>query len=283
MKKIKQILLGILNRIDVCLPLWAGIRMRNRWLFRPVLDYVEFHLADHCNMNCAGCTHYSPYLAQGFAELDAIRRDFSRLAEMFANVRHVRIMGGEPLLHPDVESCLDIVRTALPRSRVTVATNGLLLASRSASFWEACRRLRIGVDFTVYPPMAAREDEIRELCRREHVALRVSRNGAFLAKLDPSGRQPPKTAFRACRRGAYCPFLRDGRIYPCAESCLAGAYNAVTGAGLTVEPGMELATHSALDVLKYLMCPVFSCRHCSAKHRTFEWHHVGTRPEDWLA
>ena len=56
-RKIKQLILGILNRIDVHLPLWAGVRVRNPRLFRPELDYVEYHLADHCNLNCAGCTH----------------------------------------------------------------------------------------------------------------------------------------------------------------------------------------------------------------------------------
>ena len=282
-RKIKQLILGILNRIDVHLPLWAGVRVRNRWLFRPVLDYVEFHLADHCNLNCAGCTHYSPDLPPRFADLEAVRRDFARLAELFANVRHVRIMGGEPLLHPEVVRCLGIVRDALPRSRVTVATNGLLLAKQPADFWEACRRNRIGVDLTLYPPMAGREDEVRALCRRERVALRVTPNGAFLAKLDPAGRQPPKAAFRACRRGAFCPFLRDGRIYPCAESCLAGAYNAACGAKLTAEPGFDLSTHTAREILTYLMCPVFSCRHCSPDHRVFAWHNAGTKPEDWHA
>lgn len=26
----------------------------------PYLSYLEFHVADHCNLNCKYCTHYSP-------------------------------------------------------------------------------------------------------------------------------------------------------------------------------------------------------------------------------
>lgn len=280
----KQFVVGTLNRIDLHLPMWAAVRMRNRWLFgRPELDYVEIHLADHCNMNCAGCTHYSPYLEKRLVDVESVRRDFARLKEMFANVRRVRLMGGEPLLHPEVAAFMQIVREAFPRSHVTLTTNGILLAKQGADFWEACRRWRIGIDFTVYPPMAKREEEIRELCRTERVPLRVTPNGAFLAKLDPKGGQPMKAAFRACRKGNYCPILRDGRVYHCAEACYAGAYNRVAGTRIPVEMGMELASHSGREVLEYLMCPVFACSHCSPRHRVFEWHNTGTRPEDWHA
>ena len=280
----KKFVVGVLNRIDLHLPLGAAVRVRNRWLFgRPSLDYLEIHLADHCNMNCAGCTHYSPYLERRLADVGSVRRDFARLRGMFANVRRVRLMGGEPLLHPEVTAFMQIVREAFPKSHVTLTTNGLLLAKQSADFWEACRKWRIGIDFTVYPPMVAREGAIRALCSAEKVPLRVTPNGAFLAKLDAQGKQPMKSAFRACRKGNYCPILRDGKIYHCAEACYAEAYNRKAGTRIPAEMGMELATHTGMDVLKYLMCPVFACCHCSARHRVFEWHNTETCPEDWLA
>lgn len=280
----KKFVVGMLNRIDLRLPLGAAVRVRNRWLFgRPVLDYVEIHLADHCNMNCAGCTHYSPYLEKHLADVESVRKDFVRLSEIFANVRRIRLMGGEPLLHPEVAAIMRIVREAFPKSHITLTTNGLLLAKQEAAFWEACRTWKIGIDFTVYPPMAGRENEIRALCKAEKVSLRVTPNGAFLAKLDAQGKQPMKAAFRACRKGAYCPILRDGRIYHCAEACYAEAYNSKAGTRIPAETGLELATHTGMDVLKYLMCPVFACSHCSMRHRVFEWHNTGTRPEDWLA
>lgn len=33
---------------------------------KPSLDYVEFHLADHCNLNCRGCGHFSPIADETF-------------------------------------------------------------------------------------------------------------------------------------------------------------------------------------------------------------------------
>ncbi len=284
MKRIKQIVQGLLAQIAVRLPPKWGMRARNLWFWgRPVLDYLEFHAADQCNMNCAGCTHYSPYLERHLVDVEEVRRDFALLKERFAYVRKVRIMGGEPLLHPDVTELMRIVRTTFPMCRVTLATNGLLLARQTAAFWETCRDLRIGIDVTVYPPMVGRGADFRELCRRERVALRIIPNGEFLAKLDVAGRQPMKTAFRTCRERGYCPILRDGRIYHCAEACYAEAYNRVAGTRLPAEEGMDLATHTGREILEYLMCPIFMCCHCSPRCRTFTWHNTEIRPEDWHA
>jgi len=282
MSMLRQIGLGMLSRLAAALPPRWGARVRNLWFRgRPVLDYLEFHLADHCNMNCAGCSHYSPCAEPRLASLESVRRDFARLREIFRSIRKVRLMGGEPLLHPDAVAFFAVVRAAFPKCRITLATNGLLLARQPASFWEACRREGVGVDVTLYPPMAAKEGAIRALCAEHGVPLRVTPNGAFLAKIDPAGRQPMRVAFRACRRGVFCPFLRDGRIYPCAESCLAAAYNRMAGTKIPAARGLALADHTGREILEYLMCPVFACAHCSPRHRVFAWHNAGIRPEDW--
>ena len=282
LRKLKSYLLGWMNSLDVHLPLWVAVRVRNRWMLgKPVLDYLEFHVADHCNMNCAGCTHYSPYLEKHFADVESVQRDFARLREIFSNVRKIRIMGGEPLLHPDVATFMKIARETFPKSHVTLTTNGILLARQGATFWEACRKWRVGIDFTVYPPMASREGEVCDLCERERVPLRVSVSGMFVSKLDVTGKQPMKSAFRACRKGNYCPILKSGRIYHCAEACYADAYNRAAGTRIPPEMGMELEAHTGTEILKYLMCPVFACCFCSPRRRCFEWHNVGVRSEDW--
>ena len=71
MRKLKSILLGWIYRVVVLLPPRLAIWVVNRsWPWgRPVLDYVEFHLTDHCNLNCAGCTHFAPYADKRFADI----------------------------------------------------------------------------------------------------------------------------------------------------------------------------------------------------------------------
>ena len=129
MRKLKCILLGWLYWLSARIHPRYGMYLLNRSLpfGRPVLDYLEFHLADHCNLNCAGCLHYAPFADRRFADLETIRRDFKRLKELFSNIRHIRILGGEPLLYPDVGEVVKTVRAAFPRSKVRVVTNGVVL------------------------------------------------------------------------------------------------------------------------------------------------------------
>lgn len=283
MRILKQIALMWLNRLAIILPPRWGAHVRNLWFFgRPVLDYLEFHVADHCNMNCAGCLHYSPYAEKSLANVDEVRRDFQRLKDIFGNIRKVRIMGGEPLLHPELVSFMQVVRENFPKCRVTIVTNGLLLSRQSTSFWEACRHWQVGIDFTVYPPMNSRVREICDLCVQQHVPLRVTSSKSFLAKIDPEGHQPMRESFRLCRREAYCPFLHRGHIYPCAESCLPYIFNNVAGTHIPVEKGMSLIAHSGQEILEYLMCPVFTCCNCSKTRRVFLWHNTDVKKEDWF-
>ena len=76
MRKLKGILLGWLYWLSARVHPRYGMYLLNRSLpfGRPVLDYLEFHLADHCNLNCAGCLHYAPFADKRFADVETVRR-----------------------------------------------------------------------------------------------------------------------------------------------------------------------------------------------------------------
>ena len=61
----------------------------------------ELHIADHCNLKCKGCIHFSPLAEEKFLDTDIFQRDCQRIAELTDNNRlgKIRLMGGEPLLH----------------------------------------------------------------------------------------------------------------------------------------------------------------------------------------
>ena len=94
-----------------------------------MIEYLEHHLVDHCNCNCAGCSHFSPLADPWFENLEDFKRDFKKLSEM-TEVQLIRLMGGEPLLHPQVGDFLKITRELFPKSQIQLVTNGLLLKKR---------------------------------------------------------------------------------------------------------------------------------------------------------
>ena len=270
--------------LAVRLPPWIGKWMLNRaWpLRRPVLHYLEFHVADHCNLNCSGCTHFSPMADERLADPAAVERDFARLRAVFRAIRRIRIMGGEPLLNPRCAEIVGIVRAAFPSCRLELVTNALLLARQEAGFWEACRKAGAVLSVTVYPPMAGRAGELESLCRAKGVKAEFSRCTSFFARYVPGGGVDPAAAFRYCRTDLfYCPFLRDGRIYRCATGALASYWNRATGDALPEEAGLPLEEATGPQILDYLARPMATCAHCAASCRVFGWRGGEIDLRDW--
>src|SRR4030067_480702 len=89
--------------------------MRRLFHLKPVLSYLEVQLVDHCNMNCSGCSHFSPLADKFFADIEQYDRDMKQLRQLVANIMTFRLLGGEPLLHPHVSMFLDSTRTWFPK------------------------------------------------------------------------------------------------------------------------------------------------------------------------
>ena len=120
---------------------------------KPVLAYLEIHIVDQCNLNCKGCGHFSPIADEWFIDPDIYAHDITQLKKLFSAIRVIRIMGGEPLLHPKIEQLLLQTRNSFPKADLRIVTNGILLDQMPNSFWETCKINHVSFDITVYPPV----------------------------------------------------------------------------------------------------------------------------------
>ena len=285
MKPLTLHLARMANRLSARLPPSIGCWIRNRtWPSRrPTLHYLEFHLTDHCNMNCGGCTHFAPMADRWFADVGRVKSDFVRLKAILRNIRHIRVMGGEPLLHPECTAFLHIVRDAFPAACIELVTNGLILADQPQSFWMACRDTRTTISLSLYPPILSRLDGIRDRCKCERVPLEIKDSSMFLARYVPEGDVGVRKAFRFCRgEFFYCPILRDGRIYKCAMGCYAPYWNRFAPTLIPAEEGLPLADATGFSILRYLMQPMPACAHCAVTMRKYPWCNGPPKLEDWI-
>ncbi len=273
------------NRLSARLPPSLGRWLRNRsWpSAKPTLHYLEFHLTDHCNMNCGGCTHFAPMADRWFADVGRVTADFERLKAVFRTIREVRVMGGEPLLHPECTTFLRIVRDAFPTCLLTLVTNGLLLARQPSAFWDACRETHARISLSVYPPVRPQVESLAARCQDEGVPLDCTPGETFMARYVPAGDMDAHKAFRVCRgRWFYCPILREGRIYRCAMGCYAAYWNHAAKAEIPVEGGIAIESATGPAILDYLMRPMPTCAYCSPTARTFTWRHGAPELKDWI-
>jgi molybdenum cofactor biosynthesis enzyme MoaA len=163
-----------------------------------VLDYVETHLVDHCNLGCKGCGHFSPLSEERFTSLTTFKRDFSRLKNLFENISIIRLMGGEPLLHPDVSLFSEFSRVMFPRASIRLVTNGILLLKQPDTFWEQCARDEIEIQVSEYPikPDLGAMGE-----KGESAGVKVGTGwvgASFLKWMDLAGDSDPDLVFLLC-------------------------------------------------------------------------------------
>ena len=188
---------------------------------------VEYSLTEHCNISCHACAHASPLLAKKFADLADFSRDFEALAEVFHS-RELRIVGGEPLLHPELLAFLREGRRIGVADTIVVFTNGVLLHRMPDEFWRLIDKLHV----SVYPGVRRRlgEEDCERLCRTHDVELRIERFRTFDQTLISKRIDDPrlvKAIYRACHTATECHTVHGGRFYKCPMAPLMSSWLAL--------------------------------------------------------
>lgn len=95
----------------------------------------EINVVEHCNLSCRGCSHLSPIAPKYFVDPQSLLRDLTMLARVY-QVDFVRLLGGEPLLHPNLTAVMDTIEASGIASRICLVTNGLLLSRMDEHLWD---------------------------------------------------------------------------------------------------------------------------------------------------
>jgi len=83
-------------------------------------------LTQVCNLNCLGCTNYSDLKFSGYIPWEEGKEDLSNWLTKIT-IPDFGLIGGEPLINPQVREWIKGSRDLLPLSQIRFTTNGLLL------------------------------------------------------------------------------------------------------------------------------------------------------------
>lgn len=255
----------------------------------PVLHHLDIHLTDHCNLNCKSCEHYSSISEPVFADLGEFEAELSRLAELFSGIEQVYLLGGEPLLHPQVDQFVAIARRYLPDTRICLMTNGSLVPRMSDAFWDAMRETRTVLLCDQYPGVA--DVAAIEALGAEHgvtIEWVEATEQFFRAPIDPSGSCDPQESFVRCVGVSNCAIVKDGRMYPCAHI----AYVDILRKRFDLE-GLEPTDEDSIsifdgatgdDIVDFLMAPVPWCKNCDYPAlEYFQWGRTGRQLDELVS
>ena len=197
---------------------------------------------------------------------------------------NVRVMGGEPLLHPHVETVLYETRNYWQDSRVELVTNGLLLPEAADSVFTALKE--IGADITVSKhfddPYYNRMFHAGLNALQKHgIEPRVTQSNRHWMKyyrIDGQGcavpyQSDPSNAWKNCYVKNLCTTLIDNRLYRCPQlGCAAYALNQgfVSDAWKVVLDYKPLTPDCTHEELAAFICSG-GCEQCSICPESFEF------------
>lgn len=216
---------------------------------RKMLNF-EVHITDHCNLNCAGCIHFSPLSEESFLSLEEFDRDFEQMHRLCKDkVSQIVLLGGEPLLHPQITDFLYTARKHFNKCDLILLTNGTLLGRMDESFWHACVENHISLKCTKYPIKL--DYEFLEK-KAESYGIEITYQNdvgegekmMFKFPFDLTGTQPIQWNYEHCTRSNFCITLKHGRLFTCPLA--AHAHIAKDFFGLN----MELSKDDSIDIYK---------------------------------
>lgn len=252
----------------------------------------ETAIVRHCNLKCKGCDHFSPVAEKRFVSINSYEKDVKRLADLFnGDAEYITLLGGEPLLHPDITDFIIISRQYFPETLLQIATNGLLLKNMSEAFWEACRKYKVEIMVTKYPINLDYLElgKFVEAKKTKYKYLGSSEGGRTLwhFPLDLDGKQKPMDSFTRCRNANLCHTLDNGRLYTCSIAPNIDDFNKYFDKNIQLMDADGVDIHaegmSGEYILKRLAAPMPFCRYCDVDHRTYDhdWEQSTMNIKEW--
>ena len=204
------------------------------------LPYLEYHVTDHCNLNCKFCSHYSPLVDEPvFTDIDKLEKDLRRLKLYIEDIGVIRILGGEPLLNPELPDFIERTRRIYPGSVITVVTNGMLLDRITPELIKTMDRNLAFFHISYYPPLEAKIDEIKKFLVDKKIPYTISPKITEFNKTQRLCPSDNTDFFYDCMM-ATCNCLYDGMIAQCYAPYTTKYFNKAFDTSIPGDEGIDL-------------------------------------------
>jgi hypothetical protein len=198
-----------------------------------------------------------------------VRDDLAILSRSF-HAGTIRLLGGEPLLHPKISEIAAVARASGVADHVCLVTNGMLLPRAPRELWESVDM----VEISFYPGHEIEEQSmsgVLEILRSAGVELTAMRVSGFREPYSAQGTTDEgliRRIYNTCQIAHQwgCHSVQDGYFYKCPLAHLIPAYGAMDRHWSATEDGVRLDDEASLfdSLTAYLLDsePLQACAYC---------------------
>lgn len=237
------------------------------------LPKVEMHLVDYCNLNCRGCTHFSPLFDTVLPDFSKKMEDIKKLKKKIPYVLLFSMLGGEPFLNPDIVLYIKEIRKIFPHTRMNIVTNGLLIPGLSDNIFRCILENEVEVSISEYRTTHKIIGSIVEKLQSYGIAYNIrpyEEKQKFIKPLSLSDNSvyPNKCISEGCVN------IWNGKIARCPTLMYIEQFNNKFNQNLPDEGIMQLDhCPSGSELVRILQRTVPLCKHCI--NYEIEWEQCG--------
>ncbi len=187
---------------------------------------LEMNVVYACNLKCEYCSHLGRFM-KGHVPLKELLVWYKAWNPKI-HPENVRIMGGEPLLHPDLEKVIYETRKHWNDSSIELITNGLLFSKMDACIFIALKNIQANVTVSKHfddPSYNKIFDKEIGVLEYHGILPRIQQsNGGWMKcyQIDSLGHpkpfdSDPEKAWNNCYVRNVCATLIDNQLYRCPQ------------------------------------------------------------------
>ena len=179
--------------------------------------FLEYYITTNCNLNCASCSTFSP-LVKGTTHIDleVIKSETEKMYRITNNGKNIYrlvLMGGEPLMHPNINEI--ITHFGELNVPIRIVTNGILIPTKKGEFFEILKKYNVEFIISIYPKI-----------KYEKIFKKLEEYDCVYGKFTYLGDESwgsqflhrEKKGVTDCRYRGNIYILKDNKIFTCSET-----------------------------------------------------------------
>lgn len=196
------------------------------------IPFLEFCLTTRCTLNCRDCCALIPQFNSKnhiTISLEQFKSQLDKLCDNVNRIRHLVLLGGEPLIHPNMNEIVEYTGQKNNIDFIRITTNGTILPS--SKLLEVIKKYRNRVYFFISNYKANEElgnilkiEELKTVLTQNNIRFQMVDNWNWLSELGVAKEKFSETAtvekFQNCYR-TKCTQILNGKIDICSKALTA--------------------------------------------------------------
>lgn len=242
----------------------SGIKYLLPWHF--YLDYVEISITTKCNLRCPDCANLMPLYNKPYdIDTDIIIRSIKKICECFDVCGQIRILGGEPFLHPELKRIIAEIPVDKCK-KISIPTNATIVPE-DRELYKLLREKNVVIALGNYPSALDSQQELVKRLKAEGVRYEFPKSNTWIdyGEVINYNRQKKELAKQFTRCNLRSKSLLNGVVYYCpryAHGSDIGVIKQTDSECVNILDNTNKQNRRELRKLMWRHTPVEACKYC---------------------